>query len=102
MSLIDRTLDPLPRRTSRSGRTPKNTPGWFSSATAHRARFFMDVSWARLVAPSLIGLALLIFIQLAGWSGNLALLIEISAVMLVCIGIYAPCARLTGLLRHSD
>lgn len=102
MSLIDRSFDPMPRRTPRTGRATHSAFGWFANPTVRRARYFQDVAWWRLLLLPVFGLSLLGLIELTQWSGNLAALARIVATLLVFAGSYGALARLAGFLRHGD
>jgi|GEM_PF-1667881 len=100
--MIDRTLDPLPRRTPREGRATHSAFGWFSKPTVRRARYFEDVSWSRLIIAPLIALAVLGGLAWGEYQGNLIAFIRVIATLVVLCCSYGILARLAGSLRHSD
>lgn len=100
--MIDRTLDPLPRRTPRTGRNTHCGHGWFSTPTVSRARYFRDVSWWRLAALPATGLAGAALIESSAWTGNLVATTRILAWLMIIAGSYGLLARLAGILRRDD
>ena len=52
--MIDHTLDPLPRRATRTDHDSRGGRTWFSRDTMNRAQHFADVSWASVLRPVLI------------------------------------------------
>ncbi len=102
MSLIDRTFDPMPRRTPRTGRATHHSFGWFAGTTVRRARYYKDLPWQRLIAPPLLALAVLAGLQMGGWDGNFIALVRVLAVLVLIAGSYGALARLTGFLRRGD
>lgn len=56
--MIDHTLDPLPKRTTRTDVGKRAGRMWFSRETMSRAAHYADVSWARIALPALGSLAL--------------------------------------------
>ena len=56
--MIDHTLDPLPKRTTRTDIGEQGGRMWFSRETMFRASHYADVSWTRIALPALACLAL--------------------------------------------
>lgn len=56
--MIDHTLDPLPKRTTRTDTGERDGRMWFSRETISRAAHYADVSWTRIALPALASLAL--------------------------------------------
>lgn len=57
--MIDHTLDPLPKRTTRTDVGERDGRMWFSKETMLRASHYADVSWMRIGLPALASLALI-------------------------------------------
>lgn len=57
--MIDHTLDPLPKRTTRTDVGERDGRMWFSKETMMRASHYADVSWTRIALPALASLALI-------------------------------------------
>lgn len=74
--MIDHTLDPLPKRTTRTDIGERGGRMWFSRETMARASHYADVSWVRVALPALVSLALVAAGLMAGpgTPGALALL----------------------------
>jgi hypothetical protein len=101
MSLLDRTLDPLPRRAKLEGRSTHSAFGWFSNDTVRSAQRYDDVSWARLCCPALIAVLLL------GWAeamagSDLQILLRIAGITGLTISAWGLSSRLLGQLRRKD
>jgi hypothetical protein len=73
MSMIDHTLDHLPKRTNPESHALRGGRTWFSNRTILRARHFADVSWRRLLCPVAISAGLVAAGQLL-LTGELAAL----------------------------
>ena len=77
MSMIDHTLDHLPKRTNPESHALRGGRTWFSSRTISRARHFADLSWACLCVPLGVSAALLASGQLF-LSGDMAALANLA------------------------
>ncbi|OLF75370.1 hypothetical protein AWH62_05985 [Maricaulis sp. W15] len=75
MSLIDHTLDPLPRRTTRTDHDVRGGRVWFSTDTIDRARSYNDISWLRTARTAIFGAGLITLGLLLGSGGGTSLLI---------------------------
>ncbi|WP_291843639.1 hypothetical protein [Maricaulis sp.] len=75
MSLIDHTLDPLPRRTSRTDHDIRGGRVWFSNDTINRARCYNDISWLRTSRTAILGAGLITLGLFLGSGGASSLLI---------------------------
>jgi len=71
--MIDHTLDPLPKRTTRTDVGKRAGRMWFSRETMSRASHYADVSWMRIALPALGSLALLATGLVSGAGGLSAL-----------------------------
>tara|TARA_R110001592_G_scaffold156802_1_gene387519 strand:- start:230 stop:532 length:303 start_codon:yes stop_codon:yes gene_type:complete len=71
MSMIDHTLDHLPKRTNPESHALRGGRTWFSNRTISRARHFADLSWTWLLVRLAISVALVASGQLL-LSGDLA------------------------------
>jgi hypothetical protein len=84
MSMIDHTLDHLPKRTNPESHALRGGRTWFSNRTIFRARHYADLSWARLLCPLGISVALVAAGQLL-ITGELAALANLAGgIGLVC------------------
>jgi hypothetical protein len=66
MSMIDHTLDPLPKRATRTDDGEHGGRMWFSKETMSQAGHYADVSWFRIAGPAVLSLALLVGGYLTG------------------------------------
>jgi len=57
--MIDHTLDPLPRRTTRTDHDVRGGRIWFSRETINKARSYDDVSWLQVSRTAQIGAGLM-------------------------------------------
>ena len=101
MSLLDRTLDPLPRRAKLEGRSTHSAFGWFSNDTVRSARRYDDVSWTRLACPALVAILLLGWAEFMAGSDTQALL-RIAGFAGLAMSAWGLLSRLTGQLRRKD
>lgn len=64
--MIDHTLDPLPKRTTRTDDGEHGGRMWFSRETMFKASHYADVPWIRIAAPAVLSLALVLAGLLTG------------------------------------
>jgi hypothetical protein len=89
--MIDHTLDPLPKRTSRTDDGEHGGRLWFSKETMMRASHYADVSWTRIAMPALVSLVLVLAGVLTGPGGLSGLMLLAG---LVGCALSLPCALL--------
>tara|TARA_Y100000052_G_C2944451_1_gene82850 strand:- start:652 stop:954 length:303 start_codon:yes stop_codon:yes gene_type:complete len=66
MSMIDHTLDPLPKRITRTDEGEHGGRMWFSKETVFQASHYADVPWIRVLAPAVLSLSLVLAGLLTG------------------------------------
>ncbi|WP_297732132.1 hypothetical protein [uncultured Maricaulis sp.] len=86
--MIDHTLDPLPRRTTRTDHDVRGGRIWFSRETINKARSYDDVSWLQVSRTAQIGVGLAAAGLLLGMGGASSLLI-LSGVAAIAINMPA-------------
>ncbi len=86
--MIDHTLDPLPRRTTRTDHDVRGGRIWFSRETINKARSYDDVSWLQVSRTAQIGTGLVAAGLLLGAGGASSLLI-LSGVAAIAINMPA-------------
>ena len=86
--MIDHTLDPLPRRTTRTDHDVRGGRIWFSRETINKARSYDDVSWLHVSRTAQIGAGLVTAGLLLGMGGVSSLLI-LSGVAAIAINMPA-------------
>ncbi len=58
--MIDHTLDPLPKRTTRTDQGGHGGRMWFSKDTVFKASHYSDVPWIRVAAPAVFSVSLVL------------------------------------------
>ena len=94
--MIDHTLDPLPKRTTRTDEGEHGGRMWFSKETVFQAAHYADVPWLRVLAPAVLSLSLVLAGLLTGPSSLSGL-----ALLAGCVGsaLSVP-AALLKLMAH--
>ncbi|MFT6462372.1 MAG: hypothetical protein ACJA0Y_001877 [Maricaulis maris] len=82
MSMIDHTLDPLPRRSTGTDHDVRGGQIWFSRDTINKARSHADESWLQASRTAQVGTGMAL-LGLALGSGNLGSLLILAGLVAI-------------------